>query len=109
MYSSIDNLLAFAGTPNATSTGWYMGSRTANNSLKLYKNNSLVATNTTTTTAIANTWGILISARNESGTALRFDNKECAFASIGSGLSDAEASTLYTLVQAMQTSLSRNV
>jgi hypothetical protein len=109
MYSSIDNLLAFATTANATSTGWYMGSRVANNSMKLYKNNSLVATNTTTITAIANTWSILISARNESGTALRFDDKQCAFASIGSGLSDAEASTLYTLIQAFQTSLSRQV
>jgi hypothetical protein len=109
MVTTIDNNLVIAATANATSTGWYMGSRTANNSLKLYKNNSLVATNTTITTAIANTWSILISARNESGTALRFDNKQCAFASIGSGLSDAEASTLYTLVQAFQTSLSRAV
>ena len=109
MYSTIDNNSVIASAANATSTGWYMVSRTANNSLKLYKNNSLSATNTTITIAIPNTWSILISARNESGTALRFDNKECAFASIGSGLSDAEASTLYTLIQAMQTSLSRNV
>jgi hypothetical protein len=109
-YGFINNFI-FASTANATSTGWYMTSRTANNSIKLYKNNSLIATNTTTiSSAIPNTNKIFIGARNEgSGTPNQYDNKECAFASIGSGLSDAEASTLYTLVQALQTSLSRNV
>jgi hypothetical protein len=105
------NNFIFASTSNATSTGWYMTSRTANNSIKLYKNNSLIATTTTTiSSAIANTNKIFIGARNEgTGGVNQYDNKQCAFASIGSGLSDAEASTLYTLVQAMQTSLSRNV
>ena len=105
------NNYIFASTANVTSTGWYMTSRTANNSIKLYKNNSLIATNTTTIiSSIPNTNKIFIGARNEGlGIASQYDNKECAFASIGSGLSDAEASTLYTLIQAMQTSLSRNV
>jgi hypothetical protein len=109
-YGSINNFI-FASTANTTSTGWYMTSRTANNSIKLYKNNSLIATNTTTiSSAIPNTNKIFIGARNEgSGTPNQYDNKECAFASIGSGLSDAEAATLYTLIQNFQTSLSRNV
>jgi hypothetical protein len=38
-----------------------------------------------------------------------FDNKECAFASIGDGLTDAEASSLYTIVQKYQTTLGRQV
>jgi len=108
-YGALNNNSVLATYANAISTGWYMVSRTANNSLKSYKNNSLSATNTTITTAIANTNKIFIGARSDSGVALNFDNKECAFASIGSGLSDAEASTLYTLIQNFQTSLSRQV
>ena len=38
-----------------------------------------------------------------------YGNKECAFASVGLGLSDAEAANFYTAVQAFQTTLSRNV
>jgi hypothetical protein len=108
-YGTLNNNSVLATYANATSTGWYMVSRTANNSLKSYKNNSLSATNTTITVPISNTNKIFIAARNDSGSAANYDNKECAFASIGSGLSDAEASTLYTLIQAFQTSLSRQV
>jgi len=38
-----------------------------------------------------------------------WSSKECAFASIGDGLTDQEAADLYTAVQAYQTTLSRNV
>lgn len=38
-----------------------------------------------------------------------WSTKQCAFASIGDGLTDTEASNLYTAVQAYQTTLSRNV
>jgi hypothetical protein len=39
----------------------------------------------------------------------QYDNKECAFTSIGDGLSDTEASNFYTAVQAFQTTLNRQV
>ena len=38
-----------------------------------------------------------------------YSNKECAFSSIGDGLTDTDVSNLYTAVQTFQTSLSRNV
>ena len=38
-----------------------------------------------------------------------YDSREQAFSSIGDGLTDTDASNLYTLVQAFQTSLSRQV
>jgi hypothetical protein len=38
-----------------------------------------------------------------------YSNKQYAFASIGSGLTDAEAAALYTAVQAFNTTLSRQV
>jgi hypothetical protein len=36
-------------------------------------------------------------------------NRECAFSSIGDGLTDTQASNFYTAVQAFQTTLSRQV
>ena len=38
-----------------------------------------------------------------------YSAKECAFASIGDGLTDTEAANFYTAVQTFQTTLSRNV
>ena len=38
-----------------------------------------------------------------------YANKECAFSSVGNGLTDTESANLYTAVQAFQTTLSRNV
>jgi hypothetical protein len=57
----------------------------------------------------ASTFPIYLSCYNNKGTAAEFDNKQCAFASIGDGLTDTQASNFYTAVQAFQTTLSRNV
>ena len=88
-----------------TNNGFFLGSETSSNLRKIYKNGTLSATNTVTdTTSLSNVnlnfWG---------GTSQNYSANNCAFASIGSGLTDGEATTLYNLVQAMQTSLSRAV
>lgn len=51
----------------------------------------------------------LFAYNNRDSGALNFSNKECAFAHIGIGLSDAEAVSLTTIVNAFQTTLGRNV
>lgn len=108
-YGLIDSNNSVSFT-NTNSSGLYVLSRTANNSLKTYKNNSIAATLTTTITPVANNSVIYIGARNETGSlAQLFDNKECAFASIGDGLTDTEAANFYTAVQAFQTTLGRQV
>jgi hypothetical protein len=50
-----------------------------------------------------------LASENLNGSANGYDNKELAFASIGDGLTDTEASNFYTAVQTFQTTLSRNV
>ena len=50
-----------------------------------------------------------ISAVNRNNIPVFFSSKECAFASIGDGLTDTQASNFYTAVQAFQTTLSRQV
>jgi hypothetical protein len=89
--------------------GHFIVSRTASNSLKLYKNSAIKATNTTTTTLINPVYQIILGALNLDGVAAQYSNKQCAFASIGDGLSDAEATNFYNAVQNYQTTLGRQV
>jgi hypothetical protein len=92
------------------SLGFFAMSRTAINLLRAYKNNSTISsatTNQTQTTMPTN--NIYLGAWNQNGTAAKFSNRECAFASIGDGLTDTQASNFYTAVQAFQRTLSRQV
>ena len=93
-------------TASSTTSGFSIGTETSNSLRKFIKNNSILATNTTTsTTNITNT------TFNLCGSILGgvYSNNQCAFASIGDGLNDAEAADLYTAVQDFQTTLSRQV
>ncbi len=97
------------GIANTNTTGFYINSRTASNSLKLFKNGSLFQSLTTVSSATDSTRPIYIGAINNQGTAVNFTNRQCAFASIGDGLTDAEAANFYTAVQKFQTLLGRQV
>jgi len=92
---------------NTSSNAFFIFSSTSTN-IKIYKNNTtLVSKGSATASAYPNT-EILLSYGTTSG-ANRYSNRELSFASIGDGLSDAEASNFRTAVQAYQTTLSRNV
>jgi hypothetical protein len=108
--SQYDYNLTQIYTANADSTGYYSNTRTSVNSHKVYKNGALLATNTVTSIqALPYTQPMYMSAGNFQGTANRFSSKQVAFASIGTGLTDAEAALLYSLVQQFQTDLTRQV
>ena len=93
---------------DANSLGFYIGNRTASNVNKLFKNNTAVATSAVGSSSNpSNT--ITIGALNSGFTRQFYTTKQCAFASIGDGLSDAEALALYNAVNAFQVSLARNV
>jgi hypothetical protein len=98
----------YATSSDANSLGFYVANRTASNVVNGWKNGIKVATSTTTSTTKANL-KIYIGAQNNAGTAGGYTTKQCAFASIGDGLTDTEAANLYTAVQAYQTTLGRNV
>ena len=94
---------------NANSQGLYITSRTTSAIHKLFKNSAQIgATNTGASGSLQNL-NFYIGAQNSSGTAIAFSNRECAFASIGDGLTDAEALALYNAVQTFNTTLARNV
>jgi len=94
----------------AASTGFYLGTRTTITSHKLYKNNTTLGTNTSTNFNILPNGNIFIGAANSTTLGITsYSTKQCAFASIGDGLTDTDAANFYTAVQAYQTTLSRQV
>jgi len=102
-----------ASTPaaftDAATHGFYLGSRNSTNNVKSYRNGVKRSDYTSTPNSIAPNYNLYLSARNYSGAANFFDYKQCAFASIGFGLTETEASNLYTAVQRFQTTLGRQV
>lgn len=97
-------------TPVASSAGLSNITRTSSTVVRVFKNGSLLATNTNTDTAAMPNKNMFLFASPETGSGIgQYSNRQCAFASIGDGLTDTEAANLYTAVQAYQTTLSRNV
>jgi hypothetical protein len=94
----------------ADSRGLILNSRTANNNWKTYKNGSSLSTGTLINTYTGGSVYILnLFRRGGTGTNDLYSAKQCAFASIGDGLTDAEAANFYTAVQTFQTTLGRQV
>jgi hypothetical protein len=85
--------------------GLTLNTRIDNVRYKIFKNNSLELNSATATTGVTDS-NFILGARN---TTASFANKNYAFAHIGDGLTDTQASNFYTAVQAFQTTLSRQV
>jgi hypothetical protein len=93
----------------ASATGFYLGTRTTSTSHKLYKNGSVLGTNTFLNANILPNNNVFICGVNLTNLGILYSTKQCAFASIGDGLTDTEAANFYTAVQAYQTTLARQV
>jgi len=96
----------------ADSLGLHIFSATGGNGgpFKAYKRGVQLGTTKTQAgnfNAVTDTFYLF--AMNGAGVATLPTTRECAFASFGSGLSDTEAANLDTIVDAFQTTLSRNV
>jgi hypothetical protein len=99
---AIDSVTSAAFTDTRA---FYIINRSSINSNKLFRNSTLLGTNTTTRTSTLASTSIVIGY----GKVASYSSRQCAFASIGDGLTDTQASNFYTAVQAFQTTLSRNV
>lgn len=94
-------------TSNDTNTqGLLIGSKIAANNLRLNWNGTTIATNTNSASTNVNL-KIYIGAVNY--TSLYYSTKECAFSSLGDGLTDVDMANLRTSVQSFQTTLGRQV
>ena len=104
-YYNINQPLNYSTYSDGSTLGFRLINRTSSVSEKLFKNNSLVANVTNASTSLSP--GVIDIGRYYLGG--YWSNRQYAFISIGNGLTDGEATTFYNLVQAMQTTLSRNV
>ena len=105
-YYSVNAVEISAGI-QSSSAGFFNVSRTASNSQKAYYNGTVKHTSTNSSTALP-LFSLIYGALN-GVIKSAYSNRQTAFLSAGDGLTDTQASNLYTAVQAMQTTLSRNV
>lgn len=93
----------------STAQGFWIGSKTSFSERFGFRN-GVLNTSVTTTSDVTQlqSLNIPLFARN-TGAISGYSAKECAFASIGSGLSQAECATLYRIVQTYQTTLGRQI
>lgn len=105
---SINTFIDSAQLTVTDTLGFYQITRTGGSTQKVFKNTSSnLKTILATTPAL--TQPIYLGCLNNNGAAAFYSNRQCAFASIGDGLTDTEAANFYTAVQAFQTTLGRQV
>lgn len=102
-YIQINSDTTVISVANSDTRGFYIADRVNSTQHSLFRNN--VKTTNSVNSVGLNTSNIYVGATNPG----LYSNKQCAFASIGDGLTDTQASNFYTAVQAFQTTLSRNV
>ena len=98
---------ALLQSPTVTDSRGFGITTKIGNTSKIFMNNILRDTKTDTGTTYENL-NIYIGCFNVGNVGLA-SNRNCAFASIGDGLTDTEAANFYTAVQAFQTTLNRQV
>lgn len=89
--------------------GFYTVSRTASNVIRAFKNGSIILNAADASNVTANNRSFYIGAGNNNGTAQYFTPNECAFVSLGDGLTNTEAANFYTAVQTFQVTLGRSI
>ena len=108
-YYGINQPSPFITHSDSDSRAFYIANRTASNVVNAWKNGVKTATGTTAS-ASTNVAYQLGAVNNLVVPGNKFySTKQCAFASIGDGLSDTEAANFYTAVQNFQVALSRNI
>ncbi len=119
IYSKFSNLTfmvsgdnVFPNFSNTNSAGLFLLAKSAFTTLNGYYNNVKKLTSaSTSTTPGGNIIDIkmYVGAANQNGTAIYYSDRQLAFASLGSNLTDTDATNLYNIIQRFQTSLGRQV
>lgn len=109
---SDNNFYAIIGqysyTSNTNATGFFIASKSNAGKISGYKNSSVLIDEVSATDGLS-TKTVTLMAWNNNGSIQRFCDRECAFASMGYGLTRTKALALNTIVQKFQTTLGRNV
>lgn len=110
IYARINAIPGVDNAPNTTTQGFFLGSRTAASSIFIKRNTTTLLNGTDTATNKPD-GELYLGALNSigAGGAVLHTVKEYAFFTLGDGISDAQGDTLYSVVQAFQTTLGRQV
>lgn len=92
---------------NTDASGYFLGSRTSTANWFMQKNTT--QNNYTGSYNVSLLYNNYIGAANVTGSPLYFSNRECAYASLGDGLTTSEGLLDQIAVQTMQTTLGRQV
>ncbi len=92
-----------------TSVGFFLANRQSATNNKIIQSTTTLATTTISSTSTKPNANVYIGGQNNSGSFQLSTSRQQAFVSIGDGLTDTQASNLYTAVNSFQVSLSRNV
>lgn len=103
-----DSFYAPSFTTTTDARGFWLGSKRSNTDREVYRNGNSQATKTLSDTVAYPNLNLYLGAINR-GSPNLYSAKECAFASIGDGLTDAEALAFYNAVQTFNTTLGRQV
>ena len=108
---SLTYINALQDNSSRDTRGLFLGIGSALNTYYILNNNILASNSSLQTRVSRLVESLPIGAFKVNGNigATAYTDKECAFASVGSDLSLAEAANLYTAVQAFQTALGRQV
>lgn len=107
MAGSTSVIVPFTSTTNAQ--GFWVGSKRSNSDREVYKNGTSETTSAVSDTSAYVNCKIFLGAVSTLNTPRLYSAKQCAFASIGDGLTDAEVTAFRTAVQNFQTTLGRQV
>lgn len=102
------NTNQITGASDTNSAAFYLANRTGSFVTNGFRNNVKIFNSTVASNALTINNIYIGALNNLNNLAQYFSTKECAFVSIGDGLTDTEAANFYTAVQAYQTTLGRN-
>ena len=107
-YYNINSTTTYISHADTDSRAFYIGNRTSSTVVNGWRNNSKLVTGSVASTT-PSTANVYLGAFNRTGSVVFYSTKQCAFASLGDGLTDTDADNLYTAVQAFNTTLGRQI
>lgn len=107
-YKGLNRPQAIAGNLYTPTTGLLIANRNSSTQEKYFHKGVLIDTINANSTSMNNV-KIFIGCYSNNDNPQEYSTKQCAFASIGDGLTDTDASNLYTAVQTYQTTLGRSI
>ena len=108
-YFRINNNPGVITFSDSDSRAFYLANRTASNLINAWRNSNKSVQSTSLISSARANLTYYLAAINNNNAPLFYTTKQCAWASIGQGFSDSEASTLYSIIQTFQTTLGRQV